>query len=207
MTVGLAVPVLNNFKGYTKLMMSVDTTVMPFVQPNWEENIGVGPAWNNALNWGRDKSLEYLIIVNDDVIFRPGVINKMLHWSARGYDLVSPQNETGVCHPYGLNFWCFMVKPAEFLRKFGTFDENFAPAYYEDDDMAYRIKLAGGSIKNLNEKAYHEVMGTKIDQDTHRSYYENNLEYYIEKWGGEPSMERYDNPYGDPTKDHRYWRN
>ena len=206
MTVGLAVPVLNNFKGFTELVRSLDYPVKPFVVPNWENNIGVGPAWNSAINEAVEDGIQYLIVVNDDVIFRPGVIYSMIHWSARGYDLVSPQNETGVCHPYGLNFWCFMIKPKEFVTKFGRFDENFAPAYYEDDDMAYRMKLAGGSIKTLNDKIYHEVMGSEIDEALHRSYYEKNLDYYIEKWGGEPSMERYDNPYGDPTKDHRYWR-
>lgn len=206
MTIGLAVPVLNNFKGYTELMASVDQPIMPFVQRNWDHNIGVGPAWNNALRWAINTDIEFLFVVNDDVVFRPGVMHSMLHWSKRKYDLVSPQNETGVCHPYGLNFWCFLVQPKEFVERFGFFDENFAPAYYEDDDMAYRMHLLGGNIKTTHDKIYHAVSGSETDPDLTRSLYDKNLAYYIEKWGGPPNGERYRTPYNG-KRSPLYWRN
>lgn len=202
----LVVPVLNNFEGFTKLMASVDMTVYPVIIDNYNDNMGVGPAWNAGLVHASQLGSDAAIVVNDDVVFEPGVMRKMCHSLTQGYDLVSPQNSTGVCHPYGLNFWCFAVKPKEFLQKFGTFDENFAPAYYEDDDMARRIKLKGGRIRTLDDRIYHQVEATSsgvID----RSVWDKNLAYYVEKWGGEPQHERFPYPYNERIRPVTYWRN
>src|SRR6187431_1228406 len=115
MSTALGVPVLKNFKGLTELMFSVDEPVLPLVYPNWLGNIGVGPAWNEIISLAAHREIDYLIMVNDDVQFRNGTIALLKHGLDMGYDLVSPTNETGVCHPYGLNFWCFAINPKQFL--------------------------------------------------------------------------------------------
>lgn len=207
MTLGIAVPVLNNFKGFTELMHSVDEPVLPIVIPNWNENIGVGPAWNETIRIAASRNIDYLIVVNDDVQFRPGLIRLMASHLDLGADLVSPTNETGVCHPHGLNFWCFGIKPRYFFDKFGEFDENFAPAYYEDDDMAYRIRLLGGRMVNLPATAYHQVMGSETDPSLTAGYYQKNYNYYVAKWGGPPSQERYTHPFDDDRISPKEWKN
>lgn len=205
MTTALIVPVLNNFKGLSELVRSVDIPVLPVVIDNWNNNIGVGPGWNVGLDLCIAQQIDKAIIVNDDVVFRHGVASRMLHMLDQGYDLVSPQNETGVCHPYGLNFWCFAIRPEQFVDRFGYFDENFAPAYYEDDDMAYRMKLAGGKMLNLPNKIYHSVMGTEVSPEVHSSLYRKNLAYYVEKWGGEPQHEEFKTPFNRIDRSIKDW--
>lgn len=202
----LVVPVLKNFEGFTKLIASVDMPIYPIVIDNYVDNIGVGPAWNMGLLHAAQLQIDYAVVVNDDVVFEPGVIRQMCANLNKGYDLVSPQNITGEQHPDGLNFWCFGVKPAEFLRKFGTFDENFAPAYYEDDDMARRIRLKGGKILTLQDRIYHEVRGSDMGQEWVDAVYEKNQAYYIEKWGGLPGQERFPYPYNERIRTVAYWR-
>lgn len=207
MTVGIAVPVLNNFKGFAELMHSLSgLPIVTYVYPNWESNHGVSAAWNSMIADAVQDEVDELIVVNDDVVFRPEVIPALRQALNSGYDLASPTNETGVCHPHGLNFWCFAIKPVSFTLKFGEFDENFTPAYYEDDDMAYRIRLLGGRMVTLPVSAHHAVMGTALEESVHRSYYEKNLAYYIEKWGGPPTQEQYLSPYGHSGNDPKYWR-
>lgn len=203
MKIALIVPVLSNFEGFTKLMASVDMPVYPIIIDNYNDNMGVGPAWNAGLVHAAELQIDNAIVVNDDVVFEPGVMRKMCQ-NLRDYDLVSPQNVTGVCHPYGLNFWCYAVHPAKFLNRFGTFDENFAPAYYEDDDMAYRMKLLGGKILTLPDKIYHAVRGS--DTGDTADLYEKNQRYYVEKWGGMPNEEVYTFPYNNRVNRASYWK-
>ena len=206
MKLALIVPVLSNFEGFTRLIASVDLPIYPVVIDNYSgNNVGVGPAWNAGLIHAAQLGIDHAIVVNDDVVFKPGVMRKMVEAIDKGYALVSPQNETGVCHPNGLNFWCFGVNPGEFLRAYGTFDENYAPAYYEDDDMAYRIGLLGGVIRTLDDYIYHEVQKTSNDVIT-RDIWDKNLALYTRKWGGEPTRERFSHPYNDLSKSPKYWR-
>src|SRR6187431_2122311 len=202
----LIVPVLKNFEGFTKLVASVDMPVYPIIIDNYNDNMGVGPAWNAGLAEAARLNIDYAIVVNDDVVFEPGVIRKMCAMLGAGVDLVSPQNSTGEQHPYGLNFWCFAVKPKPFLSKFGFFDENFAPAYYEDDDMAHRIKLSGGKIINLEDRIYHEVRGSDMGQEWVDEAYAKNQKYYVEKWGGLPQNEVFPYPYNERIRKNHYWR-
>lgn len=207
MTTGLIVPVMKNFKGFAQLMNSVDTAVVPIIINNWDNNIGVGPAWNRGIRLAHERDCENVVIVNDDVVMTPGLINDMVSCLTDEFVLVSPQNVTGVCHPHGLNFWCFAIS-STFVDRFGYFDENFAPAYYEDDDMAYRIKLGGGKIRTLDTFVYHQVQGTQdLDDEpvVERGIWDRNLEYFTRKWGGPPNQERFKTPFRDPRKTIKDW--
>lgn len=203
--VALAVPVMSNFKGFTELMASVDIAIKPTVIDNWTENRGVAKAWNKAI--ADNMSEEVLIIANDDVVFWPGTLRKLV-LAAYYVDLVSVVgSETG---QYGLHYegfpdyCCYAIKPKEFVEKFGTFDENFRPAYFEDNDMHYRMKLAGGeSAMLLDARVTHvgsvtQNMGGDGNLDPRVVSHEQfvlNREYYIAKWGGEPGNERFKTPY------------
>lgn len=208
MTTALIVPVMKNFKGFAELMASVNTPVLPIIIPNWKVNIGVGPAWNEGLRRAIAAECEFAVIVNDDVILHDGLITKMTDNLTDQVVLVSPTNVTGVCHPRGLNFWCFALEPKKFVDRFGFFDENFAPAYFEDDDMAQRIRLGGGAIRTLEDRAYHQVMGTQsMDPEpvVNRDVWDRNERYYAEKWGGGGGNERFYVPFNNDRMTIKDW--
>lgn len=195
----LIVPVMKNFKGFTQLIQSVTEPIVPIVLNNWDTNHGVSKAWNRGIKAAIDKGCEYAVVCNDDVILSPGLLPKLTRRLEGNVVLVSPRNTTGVGHPRGLNFWCYAIRPESFVDRFGTFDENFSPAYFEDDDMAYRIRIAGGQIVNTPFEAYHAVMGTQaMDPDTpvvSRDVWDRNERYYAQKWGGPGGQEKYRIPF------------
>ena len=109
-------------------------------------------------------------------------------------------------HPH---FSCYMVKN-DFQKRLvekevgtkepfpGLFDENYAPAYFEDGDMHQRI-LRFGSVASKTATAlfYHYGSRTiKIDSDLdarNKDTYEKNRNYFKTKWGFDPHGQVWDN--------------
>lgn len=207
MAVGLAVPVLYNFEGFTRLMASVDRSVTPYVIPNYDENIGVSRGWNEALRRATDDDMDYLLISNDDVVFEPGAIATLLREFRLVDDLLTMTNtrngDPGEGSADAADFSCFMVSPSHFVSKFGTFDEKFSPAYFEDNDMAYRMRLLGGTYRQiLHARMYHAGSVTqnwKGKQVVTGKMFETNKAYYVTKWGGTPGNEVYKAPFNGIT--------
>ena len=78
----------------------------------------------------------------------------------------------------------------------GEFDEGFSRCYFEDNDYAYRVKLANMHIKTeplLNAEVYRNSM--TIQKDPFLSTFAENQKYYITKWGGMPEQETYTIPF------------
>jgi GT2 family glycosyltransferase len=208
--VALAVPVLHNFEGFTELMHSVDIDVRPFVIPNWRDNRGVSWAWNDGMRRAAIEKYDAVFILNDDVVFHPGTMKKMLLGLAEGHDLVTGFNTRDENYDHfdrveyieSPDYACFVVNPISFISKFGWFDENFFPAYFEDNDMNYRIKLAGGTDrKRTDAPFFHKGSVTQNwggSQIVTSPMFEKNREYYMWKWGGVPGHETLTTPNTRP---------
>lgn len=201
----LAAPVLSNFKGFTELIASVDISVRPYVHPNWIENEGVSKGWNAAIDFGQ--TADVVVICNDDIVFEPGCLSRLVDAvMGHQYDLVTAINtrdfsvhESAVGHEDEPDFSCFAIDPVIFLSKFGYFDEKFSPAYFEDNDMAYRIKQANGNyVKLLDARMHHAGSVTQNmggNQVVTSPMFEQNRAYYISKWGGQPGEEKWSTPF------------
>jgi GT2 family glycosyltransferase len=211
-SIGLVGPVIVNFKGFTELIKSVDRPVTPYIMDNWTENHGVSKGWNEGI-W-RGITQDVLIIANDDVIFHPGTIDKLVE-SAYDVDLVSVvATDTGQegLHFEGFpDFCCYAIRPRDFVEKFGWFDENFSPAYFEDNDMHYRIKLAGGkSAMRLDAQVDHGGSTTQFwhgedKRVVSHNMFESNRNYFVRKWGGRPREEIFTRPFNDESKSIKDW--
>ena len=106
-------------------------------------------------------------------------------------------------------FSCFMITPRT-VELVGTFDENFDPAWFEDNDYHRRICLLGYDVVkfqipyihhgNIATKKLTRVLNSRISQ-----------EYYNRKWGSvnrslELNGERFkDHPYGDLNLTPKDW--
>lgn len=208
--IGLVVPTLLNFKGLAEMFASVDTAVCPYVIDNWNTNRGVAGGWNEGIRRGWHEDV--LVIVNDDVVFHPGTIHKLrTAIRVHNYDLVSAvATDTGEVgyHEDGFpDFCCFAIQPYEFVEKFGWFDERFNPAYFEDNDMSYRIRLGGGrQALRLDARVDHVGSVTNLkggtnpdDRIVSHDEFRSNRKYYITKWGGGPREEKYTAPFDGIT--------
>jgi GT2 family glycosyltransferase len=205
--VGLVVPTYKNFVGFAELMHSVDYPITPIVIPNWIVNLGVSKGWNAGIKRAIYQGQDFVLISNDDVVLGPGTIAKLVASMALGFDLVSvtARNSLDVRDDPGFgeapDFSCFMIRPKLFTDKFGFFDEEFSPAYFEDNDMHYRMKLAGGmAVNRLDAVSMHKGSVTQNwngQQVVTGDMFRLNESYYILKWGGGPGNEIYTKPFGE----------
>ena len=76
-------------------------------------------------------------------------------------------------------FSCVVTK-REVLDKIGNFDENYTPAFFEDNDFKYRAVLVGYGIYVVNTACFfHFGSITSVDCD---SNLEKNRNYYYSKY-------------------------
>lgn len=92
---------------------------------------------------------------------------------------------------HGDGSFSFFILSKEAFETVGKFDENFKPAYFEDDDYLVRLRNAGYTPKRLQHVQYFHVrQGTvKHGNDIQKAYTDfmaRNLEYYRKKWGHTP---------------------
>ena len=214
MNLALIVPVLSRFDLLTQLIRSVDVPIRPIIIDNWNENKGVAASWNIGIDIAKSEGYRYAIIANDDSFFLPGTIDKLyagirLHQGV----LISP-NPNGAFQPNGIvsgaDFFNFMIDIPQLLEKCGTFDENFSPAYFEDNDMHRRIILSGAeSYIHTEAVAHHHGSQTQYADSNNPvvppHQFENNRRYFVEKWGGLPGQEVCTTPYGSPNHTIRDW--
>lgn len=155
-------------------------------------NLGVSGSWNYFLRIAKD----IRVIANDDLLFAP-ISLKVLVDSFDENCLVSPDSIAG-----GNAFSCFIF-PEKLQREVGLFDESISPnwAYFEDGDMAYRMKLKGYGIKPAqNCSVQHGLSSTlkaltPAEMQGHHIRFEGAKTRYSTKWGGLPGDEVYSSPY------------
>jgi thiol-disulfide isomerase/thioredoxin len=90
---------------------------------------------------------------------------------------------------------CKMLKPI--FEKVGDFDENLYPAYFEDNDYLYRMKLANIMVEK-SMKLVPLVMrhSSSINKDPKLNKdFIKNKNYFVDKWGGEPNREKFKKPF------------
>lgn len=212
----LVVPVLNNFKVFAEMMATVDYPVHPVVIDNWNNNRGVAASWNEGMRKSLELGNEYALITNDDVTFTPGAIKKLYDFIKYKSNavMVSPlQNrQVGDGGPLDgeADFFCFIVNIPKLIDKVGWFDENFQPAYFEDNDMHLRIGYAGQKSYVLSDVQVNHVGSATQNFDPGNPVcpphqFESNRRYFIEKWGGQPGNHQYQHPFNNPDNDVKFW--
>jgi GT2 family glycosyltransferase len=150
-----------------------------------EKNLGVAGSWNllcSEIFWEHD----YALILNDDVYFgsKNQEVAKLLEEKKADF-YVTTQD------------WCAFIMPKKTFTKVGAFDTKFYPAYYEDNDYHYRMKLLNMSYHQtpvLNPFLY-QSSKTVEKEPSLRDFIQKNKEYYAQKWGGLPSKEKYKKPF------------
>lgn len=163
-----------------------------------EQNLGVSASWNLGID--QFKSSDFILFLNDDVVIGntqlKDVHEKLLDvkpfWLATGNCLWSMFTMSRECWSY-------------FLETEGhVFDSNFFPAYFEDNDMHYRLVLAlnklYGNVERhvgsaeMNPALFRNSMTIKKDSKIN-SGFGKNQKYFIKKWGGTPGHEKFTRPF------------
>jgi GT2 family glycosyltransferase len=151
------------------------------------ENLGVAGSWNRLLKTiFDDEEKTHALILNDDIelCMTPYMLAEWL------------RVQTGRLF-ITLKDWSAFVIPRATWQDVGEFDEGFYPAYYEDSDYAYRMKLSGGGLvrsPQLSPQVYRDN-STAAKDPSIRVAAQKNRERYIQKWGGLPGQEKFIKPF------------
>jgi len=166
-------------------------------------NLGCARSWNEIMR----VSGEYWLLIGNDIELAAGDLAKI--------DAFVRAHPDYVTCPANWGHSLFAVTQAG-LDRIGLFDENFFPAYCEDQDHMYRVKLAGAPWADVPDvRAIHgepPLWGSTTifsDPQLHarcRITQANNKEYYARKWGGAPGHETFMYPFNDPTLSLKDWK-
>ena len=194
-----------------------------------EGNRGVAASWNQGVRWGLANGYEHFLILNNDLIVHPQAVENLVRAFERpdvylasmydaGDEITQPEELprlrlAPLSHPPAPNFSAFLIgtKTLEAMTAAGDplggfFDEGFYPAYFEDNDYYYRLKLYLGeaaAIATTDALCYHYCGRTQYQSPdapvVPHDRYEENCVYYVKKWGGKPGEERFRSPFGRPS--------
>jgi len=124
-----------------------------------------------------------------------------------GFFQMSAESKADVLPAPHPNFSAFMLDRRTW-EEVGEMDELFAPAYFEDNDYHYRMKLLDFvAIVYPPALFYHFGSGTQNEANENKlpivpgPLFENNRASYARKWGGVPGQEKYEHPYNDFMRD------
>jgi len=206
----LIVPVLNRPELLDRMLDSVDVEVGTLVivdngdvvhptthlADRWQghtrliwpgHNLGVAASWNLGMKVTPDAP--WWFITGFDMLYTPGDLQQLV-------DEMNSSPKPRTVHLHGYSSFALNRDGVE---RVGYFDENFHPAYFEDNDYAYRCFLKGMEAVHLLNGAKHEgsatIYGDQSYRDQNHQTFEANKAYYLAKWGGMPSQERWTSPF------------
>ena len=166
---------------------------------NEPENLGVAASWNKIIKtcYYQESPVDHIIMLNDDIVF------------GKDYnDVLKIVNEYPNYTFLNANyFWAVFMISKDCVDDVGYFDENFFPAYFEDNDYARRMSQQYGHIEARDRKIIDSLNpivkrnSSSIQKNAGlNSRYSINSKYYFKKWGGTPGHERFEKPFdGGPT--------
>lgn len=158
-------------------------------------NLGVGGSWNYMLHKAYyEDGADNVLLLNDDIVFGKPVneINTVINNHPNYQAVVGPKH------------WSVLLVSKRCLETVGYFDEKFFPAYFEDNDYAYRMRLLHlndpGNYQDLahdvalSPKVFRNSMTIQKDKNLNNRFGENR-KYFIKKWGGNPHQETFTKPF------------
>lgn len=235
--VGVVVPTLTNKAGGYEALHSIkgsfDIFWMPIIIDNWREQRTLSTSWNIGIDIAITYECDFILIINDDVLFSPwtlvGLIAAYEKEFGTGVGMTTGRNIRDSIQPEEIfnieipswadhrysehpDFSCFLIRPDTFY-KVGRFDENFKPAYFEDNDYHRRITLLGYKAIATEWAPYYHYGSLTQNADIERGnpvvhpiQFQENQGYYSLKWGGVPGQESFYNPYNDSKMTPSQWK-
>lgn len=177
--------VVDNGRRGQALVRALSTIDMPFDVFTPHEPLGVAASWNTFIATVPEER----VIVNDDVVFLPDSLERLV------------RSKADIAWAEGVGFSCFLLRD-RCVEKIGLFDAEISPgyAYYEDDDYLQRIDGRGtrqASVKTENVAcgvmhARSSTLNacTEAEIAEHHRKFKIAQDNYIRKWSLEAEFER-----------------
>lgn len=191
----LIIPVLNRYDLLARCIASIDYPVEKLVIVDngdsaeifksefvervfkWRipNNLGCCTSWN----WGivGTQLAPWWLISGNDNVFEPGALETFVAEARRDAVVLSAS------HPR----WTAFTIGDEVIQKVGLFDDNFHPAYFDDNDYTMRCKALGVDVVDGHARVRHDNSSTinsdpqllewnqRVSFPASNDYYQNKL--------------------------------
>ena len=148
-----------------------------------QENLGVAKSWNMLIDYSDKIGATHVLILNDDIYL--GKTESDLDF------LIKKNIDADFINSF--QNWCSYILRVDIWKKAGMFDEEFFPAYFEDNSFDYKMTLVGAKktwTSFLDPIVYRNSMSIAKDPTLNQKFMQNK-QMYIQMWGGLPSEEKY----------------
>ena len=167
------------------------------------ENLGYSKGNNIGITQALQKDYDYIALLNNDILLTPNWLNDTIEAFKldESLGMLSPRNNEKcplkpdnyingykkylskfkaplkyVVTPF---FSCVVIK-RKVLDDIGLFDENFSPAFWEDNDLSFRAMYQGYSLAYCNSTfIFHNHSTTTRSLD--KTIPERNKQYFFKK--------------------------
>lgn len=153
-----------------------------------QENLGVAKSWNMLIDYSDKIGATHVLMLNDDIYLgkNENELNLLL------------KNNLDADFINSFHNWCSYILTVDIWKKAGKFDEEFFPAYFEDNSFDYKMTLVGARktwTSFLDPIVYRNSMTIAKDPTLNQKFMQNK-QMYINMWGGLPSEEKYKTKFG-----------
>jgi GT2 family glycosyltransferase len=169
-------------------------------------NRGLSRTWNDGILAAYGDGADVVLVANDDIALAPGDVARLAAKAAAHRD-----RYIVTCAGYhhrlaralpSHGYACFAINPVA-IEVIGCFDENFFPAYCEDQDYSRRARLAGLHEENCADTRVEHGGSSVIHSSPDLAAangvtHGRNIAYYRRKWGGDGDHERFEQPFANP---------
>jgi GT2 family glycosyltransferase len=178
-------------------------------------------AWNKGIRLAFERGADYCLVINLDLLFHPKFLDNLIAFAQSHPEAIAWSGMLGTekdvlqAVPVGtevfpvVSFCAFLID-RRLLEAVGPFDEQFSPAYFEDSDMVYRIKLRGLKLLTTASALFHHFESVTLQSAIFKTEFQYvktfsdsvkiNEARFVRKWGGVPGSEQYQVPYdGKPA--------
>ena len=148
-----------------------------------QENLGVAKSWNMLMDYSDKIGATHVLILNDDIYLGKNETDLAL--------LIKNNLDADFINSF--HNWCSYILRIDIWKKAGMFDEEFFPAYFEDNSFDYKMTLVGAKktwTSFLDPIVYRNSMTIAKDPTLNQKFMQNK-QMYIQMWGGLPSEEKY----------------
>ena len=148
-----------------------------------QENLGVAKSWNMLMDYSEKIGATHVLMLNDDIYLgkNENDLNMLI------------KNDLDADFINSFHNWCSYILRVDIWKKAGKFDEEFFPAYFEDNSFDYKMTLKGAKkswTSFLDPIVYRNSMSIAKDPTLNQKFMQNR-EMYVQMWGGLPTQEKY----------------
>jgi GT2 family glycosyltransferase len=148
-----------------------------------QENLGVAKSWNMLMDYSDKIGATHVLMLNDDIYLGKNETDL--------YMLIKNNLDADFINSF--HNWCSYILRVDIWKKAGMFDEEFFPAYFEDNSFDYKMTLVGAKktwTSFLDPIVYRNSMTIAKDPTLNQKFMQNK-QMYIQMWGGLPTEEKY----------------